>query len=288
MLNKLLFTLFLLLLSLILAACGNTSASTETEARPEQPAQAQETLIEPTTAPTESPAAEQPTGPADTPTQAPTTETVPTDESPAAAEAPAPAPTKETASLGGARTFVIIPEESQASYIVAEEFFGGALNQLGIQPGLVDTIGSTQQIEGELQLDLDNLAAPLVAGNFTVNLESLTSDQSRRDRRIRNSDLESSRFPLAVFVATAVENAPASYTEGETVTFQVLGDMTIRDITQPVTMDVTATLNGDTLTGMATVPLRMTDFGFNPPNIAGLFAVVDDFRAEVQFTMLAK
>jgi polyisoprenoid-binding protein YceI len=178
-----------------------------------------------------------------------------------------------------------VPEESLASYIVAEEFFGGALDQLGIQPGLVDTIGSTQQIEGELQLNLDNLAAPLVAGNFAVNLESLTSDQPRRDRRIRSTDLESSRYPLAVFVATAVENGPASYTEGETVAFQVLGDMTIRDITQPVTMDVKATLNGDTLTGVVTVPLRMSDFGFDPPNFAGLFSVADEFKAEVQFTL---
>ena len=284
MLKMLPFTL--LLLSLILGACGNTGATTTTEAPPEPPAPTQAAAVEPTTIP----ATEQTTEPADTPTQEATTEIIPeiTDEAVAAIEEPTPAPTEETLPSGGARTFVIVPEESVASYIVAEEFFSGALNQLGIQPGLVDTIGSTQQIEGELQLDLANLAAPLVSGYFTVNLESLTSDQPRRDRRIRSADLESSRFPLAVFVANSVEGAPASYAEGEPITFQVLGDMTIRDITRPVVMDVTATLNGDTLTGSAVVPLRMSDFGFNPPNFAGLFAVADEFRAEVQFTMREK
>ena len=181
------------------------------------------------------------------------------------------------------RTFMIVPEESKASYIVDEEFLGGALDRLGISPGLVDTIGSTQEIEGELQLKLND-PSPLVLGHFVVNLQSLTSDQDRRDNQIRQRWLESNTYPLAEFTATGLEDAPQEYTEDEAVTFKVNGDMTIREITNPVTFDVTATLTGDAITGVTATQLKMTDFGFPPPSFGDVFDVADEFTVEVEFT----
>jgi polyisoprenoid-binding protein YceI len=182
------------------------------------------------------------------------------------------------------RSFVIIPEQTQASYIVAEEFLGGALDRLGIQPGLVDTIGSTQEVTGTMELDLNNLTNPVVTSRFAVNLRSLTSDQPRRDNRIREANLESNRYPLAEFAITSLSNTPATYAGGEEVNFQAVGDITIREITRPVTFDVVARLEGDTITGLASTQLRMTDFGFEPPSFANLFTVEDQFVAEVDFT----
>jgi polyisoprenoid-binding protein YceI len=190
----------------------------------------------------------------------------------------------EEAPVSDVRTFVIVPEQSRASYIVAEEFFAGALDRLGIQPGLTDTIGSTQEVTGEMQLDFGNLADPVVSGQFAVNIESLTSDQPRRDNRIREANLESSRYPLAEFTITGLENAPTAYAEGEEVTFQALGDITIREITVPATFDVTATLDGGIITGVATTQLAMSDFGFDPPNFANMFTVANEFTAQVEFT----
>jgi polyisoprenoid-binding protein YceI len=189
-----------------------------------------------------------------------------------------------TQSAEDIRMFVIVADETQASYIVAEEFFGGALDRLGIQPGLVDAIGVTQEVTGEMTLDFNNLAQPVVSSQFSVDLRALTSDQPRRDNRIREANLESNRFPFATFTISSIENGPAAYTEGEEVTFQASGDITIREITLPATFDVTAALNGDIITGVARVPLKMTDFGFNPPNFANTFSVEDEFVAEVLFT----
>jgi len=182
------------------------------------------------------------------------------------------------------RTFVIMPEQSTASYIVAEEFFGGALDRLGIQPGLVDTIGSTQEVNGEMQLDLSDPSSPLVSSQFEVNIRSLTSDQSRRDNAIRERFLESNTYPVAEFTITSLENVPESFNEGDEVTFKANGDITVRDITQPTSFDITAKLEGDTITGVATTQLKMTDFGFDPPNFANMFSVANDFTAQVEFT----
>ena len=182
------------------------------------------------------------------------------------------------------RRFVVVSEQSTASYVVNEEFFSGALAKYGIEAGNAEVIGSTNAVQGELRLNLADPTNALVAGRFAVNLPSLTTTRSQRDDWIRNNALESNKYPTAEFVATAIENAPASYTEGAEVTFQLLGDLKMRDLTLPVTFDVTATFSGDTITGVATAPMQLTDFGFDPPNFANTLTVANDFTIRVELT----
>jgi polyisoprenoid-binding protein YceI len=194
-----------------------------------------------------------------------------------AAPPPAASPAPE-----GFRTFVIVPAESKASYAVDEEFFADALSKYDIAAGKGKTIGSTQEIAGQLQLNLTDLAAPLGDSRFTVQLNTLSSDQILRDGWLRNNGPRFNDFPTAEFVATGVEGAPASYTEGEEVQFQLPGNLTVRNITQPVTFDVTATLQGDTITGTAVARSLLSDFGIEPPNFANTLVVGDEFTIEVE------
>lgn len=76
---------------------------------------------------------------------------------------------------------------------------------------------------------------------------------------------------------------PADASMGEEVGFQVRGDLTIREITQPVTWDMTAAIDGDTLSGTATTLIYMRDFGFEPPDIAGMLRVSDGVTVTVVF-----
>ncbi len=200
----------------------------------------------------------------------------------AAAGAENPAPAADGA-VSGQRTFVIVPAQTTASYLVDEEFLGGALDKLGIAAGANDVVGSTQQIEGQLQLNLDDLSAALGDNRFAVQMDTLTTDQDRRDNWIREDGPRFNQYPQATFVATAIEGAPATYTAGQEVNFQLIGDLTVRDVTKPVTFDVTASLAGDTLTGVATTQLKMSDFGIEPPNFANTLTVADDFGIKVDF-----
>jgi len=203
---------------------------------------------------------------------------------------PEPTPTTAEASapsgepVAGLRTFVIVPAESTATYLADEEFFGGAFDKYGIAAGKADVVGSTQEIAGQLQLNLDDLAAALGENNFTVQMNTLTTDRELRDGWIRDNGPNFNRYPEATFVATAIEGAPASYTEGEQVSFKLSGDLTIREIAKPVTFDVTASLSGDTLTGIATTRALMSDFGIEPPSFANTLTVNDEFGIEVTFT----
>jgi hypothetical protein len=48
--------------------------------------------------------------------------------------------------------------------------------------------------------------------------------------------------------------------------------------------EVTAILNNGVITGEATADMRMTNFGFNPPTMANLFTVADEFNIKITFT----
>lgn len=195
---------------------------------------------------------------------------------------PTAPPTAAAALDAGERRFVIVPAESTASYVVMEEFFAGALAKLGIDTGIQEVVGTTPEVNGALVLNLGEGQNELVSGEFTVDISKLATTRNQRDEWIRDNALESNTYPLATFVATAVEGAPASYTDGEEVTFQLLGDLTVREITQPVTFDVTATLDGSTLNAVATTAMQITDFGFDPPSFANTLTVANDLTIRVE------
>jgi polyisoprenoid-binding protein YceI len=182
-----------------------------------------------------------------------------------------------TAAAATQRLFAIVPEQSEAQYAVEEEFFGQAVP-------FVTAVGKTNAIDGSLTLDFGPDGVSIANSTFTVDLSTLQSDSGRRDRAIRERWLESSRFPLATYVARGVANLPPDASFGQDVTFQVDGDMTIRDVTRPLTWDMTANLDGETLSGSASTFLYMRDFGFEPPDIAGILRVTDGVTVTVNFT----
>jgi polyisoprenoid-binding protein YceI len=222
-----------------------------------------------------------------TPTPVPATQE-PTAAAPAATTEPAPAVTEEAASpattepeaaeaSASLRAFQIMPEQSEATYQVQEEFFNRPVN-------IVNPIGRTNAIEGEFQLTISGSQVQLADNQFKVDLRTLTSDEARRDNRIRNEWLESNKYPWAEFKATTIEDFPANATEEQDVSFKVTGDMTIREITKPQTFAVTARLDGDTFTGIATSYVLMRDYGFEPPSILGVLEVTDGVTVTVNFT----
>ncbi|NIS80427.1 MAG: hypothetical protein GTO14_09535 [Anaerolineales bacterium] len=186
-------------------------------------------------------------------------------------------------SVGGQKEFhgtyvlEIVPEETEARYIVEEEFFGKGFNT---------AIGVTNVIEGELTINIDGVPS-VEGGEIRVDLRGLTSDERRRDNAIRQRWLESNSYPLAVFVPTAVEAFPVDFgfNEGEEVEFKLLGEMTIHDVTHSLTFDVLAVGSGDFLRGLAKTEFLMTDFGFDPPSIVNILAAEDDVIVELEFTL---
>jgi polyisoprenoid-binding protein YceI len=156
-------------------------------------------------------------------------------------------------------TYQIDPQETLVTYQVSEVFAGKDLN---------NAIGVTQAITGTFKLDTQNPRQSMV-GQIQVDISTLRSDNWLRDDRLRNEFLESARFPLAVFTPRELKGLPDSYTPGEALSFDMLGDLEVHKTVAPVTFQVKASLVDGWLVGTAITMLKMTDFGFDPPALGG-------------------
>jgi polyisoprenoid-binding protein YceI len=211
-------------------------------------------------------------------------EAAPVDEASAVVvdEAPQEEDVPEEVPIAVGRTFRIVPDQSQASYSVDEEFLSGAITQLGKELGLFDTVGVTQEISGELVVEPDSLE--IVSGEFVVDISSLTSDDSRRDRAIRTRFLQLDTYPLAVFSPQSIEGVPDNYQEGDEVSVELSGEMAMRDSIHPITFDMIAIFQNGIISGTAEATLLLTDYGFDPPVMGDLFVVGDEVRISLSFT----
>ena len=181
----------------------------------------------------------------------------------------------EPAPADGALTYTLAAGETTLSYSVGETF----INQ---NNKFATAVGVTGSVAGTITLDTANPQSAALS-TITADVVEFTSDSNRRDNTIRDRFLESTKFPTVTFVPTAITGLPESYAPGDTITFQVTGDTTIRETTLPLTFDVAAKLGNDTLNGQATATFLMSDFGFGPISIGGILDTEDEVSMMLDF-----
>ena len=162
----------------------------------------------------------------------------------------------------GLSTFQIVPAQTTASYSVYENLiFQNNPNN--------DAIGTTHSVQGNFKIRTG--ASPLVAAlNITVDLRTLQTDAARRDNYVRQNALQTDTYPYATFVSVSTQGLPANYSDGQTVHFQLVGNLTMHGKTNKEVFDVQGKVVGNTITGTATSTIYMTDFGIQPPNLANI------------------
>ncbi len=184
-------------------------------------------------------------------------------------------PTALPAGSASAQTIRLtaVPGKSQARYRVREQ-----LAQVSLPS---DAIGSTNAISGTIVGKTDGTIVSSES-KFTVNLGTLQSDRSQRDNFLRRNVLQTDRYPNAVFVPTKVEGLPLTLPPATSVAFKLTGDLTIRDVTKPVTWDVTCQAQGNLGTCHATTSFAFGYFGIDRPQVPVVLSIEDHITLEVE------
>ena len=185
----------------------------------------------------------------------------------------------ENASADNRRLFAIVPEDSEVRFGLNEVLRG--------EPTRV--IGRTDQIAGQIRVDFETPAESEV-GAIRINARTLVTDQEMRNRAIRSQILQSGQdeFEFSEFQPTAIEGMPESITMGEPFTFSLVGDLTVRDITNPVTWEVTVTpVSEDEITGLATAQVMRGDYNLVIPSVPSVADVSEEVDLEIEFTARA-
>ncbi|MEP7199508.1 MAG: YceI family protein [Chloroflexota bacterium] len=226
--------------------------------------------------------AEQPTA---LPTTAPSTATrAPVTASPTAqavttttAGAPTAPPAATNApatTTNGAQTVRVelVAGDNEARYRVRE--------QLARVSFPSDAVGATKAVTGTIVAKPDGTIVS-TESKFQVDLSTLKSDENQRDNFIKRDTLQTNRYPYAVFVPTKIEGLTLPLPTTGDVSFKLIGDLTIRNVTKPVTWDVKGTLNGNDAKGTATTSFTWDYFNLSKPNVFTVLSVEDTIKLEL-------
>jgi polyisoprenoid-binding protein YceI len=169
------------------------------------------------------------------------------------------------------------PEGNEARYRVREQLANVEF------PG--DAVGRTSAITGALVIEPDGTIVK-DESKFVIDLTTLESDAAMRDRYVRRNTLQTEQYPQAQFVPTAFRGLPSPLPTSGEVSLQVTGDLTVRNVTRPVTWDVTLRAASNVYSGTASTTFAFTEFEMTKPRVARVLSVNDSIRLEYDFRLV--
>lgn len=188
---------------------------------------------------------------------------------------PTPVPTEVPAQAVPDRAlYRISSEESEARFRINEILMGNP----------TEVIGVTSSVAGDFIVNFSDPPASQL-GEIAINARTLKTDTEFRDQSIRGQILQTSTHEFIRFVPTeflALTGDPVSV--GDTIAFDIVGDLTIKGTTNTVTFNASVTIDSeDTISGFASTEVLYADYGINiqaPPSVSG---IEDNVILEIEF-----
>ena len=142
--------------------------------------------------------------------------------------------------------------DSVVGYRVREVLFGQS----------ADAVGRTSAITGTMTLD----GATVTTASFTVDMTTVTSDESRRDEQFNGRIMETSVYPTATFTLTAPIDLGSLPDANTDVTATATGDLTLHGVTKAVTFDIEGRYTGSNVEIAGSIPITFADWGISNPS----------------------
>jgi polyisoprenoid-binding protein YceI len=189
------------------------------------------------------------------------------------------------------------PTKKPANTVAKMYSFSAAQSQITltlIQEGLLRKIHPTHHVgvksfRGRIQLPADESKASAeldAEAKSFVNIDQSMSDFERSGfHKVLHEDvLASERHPTIKFRSTSISNVQKS---GDSRSFTLHGDLTLRGVTKRVSFPVKVTINGNQLRATGEENIRQTDFGITPYS-GGLGTIKIGDQLKVSFVIVAQ
>jgi polyisoprenoid-binding protein YceI len=125
-------------------------------------------------------------------------------------------------------------------------------------------------------------------GPVRIRAGSFITDDDRRNNAIRRFILRSDQYATVEFSATQISGLPESAHVGDSFDFQVAGNLTILDRTNPVTFDLTANVvSEDEIQISGATTISRGDYGLVIPSVPFVASVGEDLALEIDLVVLA-
>lgn len=151
---------------------------------------------------------------------------------------------------------------------------------------ITNVTGSFQKFDATMESEAADFSDAVIS--FTADVNSISTNMEQRDEHLKSDDFFSAaKFPVLSFTSTGI-------TKTGDDAFTLTGDLTIRDVTNPVSLNVTY---GGTMTdfyGQSKVGFELNgkisrkDFGltWNGVTEAGGIVVSDEVRLAMEIQMI--
>ena len=160
--------------------------------------------------------------------------------------------------------------------------FGGfRVNEQLVGVGAATAVGRSRAVDGTLTVD----GTSVTAASITVDLTAITTNDSRRNDAVQRA-LSTNQFPRATFTLTQPVTVGSLPAEGQRIDVKATGDLSIKGVTRPVTIDLAAQLEGGVLVAVGSTPITFADYGIRAPT-APIVASVED-RGVMEFQLYFK
>ena len=163
---------------------------------------------------------------------------------------------------------------SKARYRVREQLAGISFPS--------DAVGTTEAITGSIVVKPDGTIDAALS-KISIDLRTITSDQSMRDGFVRDRTLETAKFPTMEFVPKRVVGLTGPLPSMGQAGFQLIGDMTLHGVTAEGTWNVVATFSPTEVAGRGTTEFTFDTFKLTKPQLARLLSVADKIDLEIEF-----
>lgn len=181
-----------------------------------------------------------------------------------------------SSSSAGNLVFTVLPNQSQVDYRVREQLVRLSLPS--------DAVGKTNAVTGTIMIQPDGTMVPSQS-KLVVDVSSLASDENMRDNFVRRNILQTSQYPQVTFVPTQASDLSTPLPQSGDFTFKLTGDLTIREVTKPVTWNVTGQIQGGQITAQASTTFTFEDFNLTQPKVPVVLSVEDHITLEANLVM---
>ena len=199
---------------------------------------------------------------------------------PAAVDRSVAAAMEARSPAGEAVEFKIVAAESLARFTLEEDLRGVRTT----------VVGSTREVGGSIMVNIGNPSASSI-GAIVINARTLETDNNFRNRALRSQILRSAQDEneFIVFNPQTLSNfSAATVAVGDSISFDIAGDLTVAGVTRPVTFAAVVTLDSETqVSGSASVNLLHGDFGLVIPDVPSVANVTDDVTLSLEFVARA-
>lgn len=161
---------------------------------------------------------------------------------------------------------------SAAGYRVREK--------LAFLPAESQAVGRTSSITGSATFTGSGTTVRVTRASFDVDVETLKSDRSMRDEKIREIGLESEKYPTSTFVLSAPIVLPASALTGRAVHVSATGALEIHGTTKTVTIPLEMSLSSAEVQAVGSITFPWSEFNMTAPSIGGFVNVTNSATME--------